>query len=125
MGDITMRILIVDDALFMRITLEKILKKADYEVVGQAVNGKEALEAYKNLQPDLVTMDMSMPEMDGIQAVREIKKIDPNAKIIMVSAMGQEMIVRDAIVAGAVDFINKPFKPEKVLQSIGKIANKL
>ena len=120
-----MRVLIVDDALFMRVTLEKILSGAVHEVVGHAANGIEALNAYKKHKPDLVTMDMSMPEMDGISAVRELKKIDQNAKIIMVSAMGQEMIVKDAIFAGASDFIIKPFRPEKVLESIGKIANKL
>jgi len=120
-----MRILIVDDALFMRVTLEKILTKEGHEVVGHAGNGLEALAAYKKLKPDLVTMDMSMPEMDGVKAVGELKKIDPDAKVIMVSAMAQEMIVKDAIIAGALDFILKPFKPEKVLESVGRIAKRI
>ncbi len=120
-----MRILIVDDASFMRITLERILSSAGYEVVGHAANGIEAVEAYKKHSPDLVTMDMTMPEMDGVQAVKEIRELDPQARVIMVSAMGQEFVMKEAIAAGALDFIVKPFKPDKVLEAVRKVARNL
>lgn len=95
------KILIVDDAAFMRMMIKDILTKNGYEVVGEAADGLQAVEKYKELQPDLVTMDITMPEMDGITALKEIKKIDPNAKVIMCSAMGQQAMVIDAIQAGA------------------------
>lgn len=120
-----MRILIVDDASFMRITLERILTGAGYEVVGQASNGIEAVDSYKKYNPDLVTMDMTMPEMDGVQVIKKIRGINPQARIVMVSAMGQEFVIKEAIAAGALDFIVKPFKPDKVLEAVGKIARKL
>lgn len=113
-------ILIVDDAAFMRMMIKDILTKNGYTVVGEADNGVTAVEKYMELKPDLVTMDITMPEMDGIQAVREIKKLDPNAKIIMCSAMGQQAMVIDAIQAGAKDFIVKPFQPERVLEAVAK-----
>ncbi|GIV16319.1 MAG: chemotaxis protein CheY [Armatimonadota bacterium] len=115
------RILVTDDALFMRVTLKNILTQHGYEVAGEATNGREAVEMYKNLKPDLVTMDITMPEMDGISAVREIKKIDPNARIVMVTAMGQKNLVVEAIQAGAKDFIVKPFQPERVIESVQKL----
>ncbi|HAA90252.1 MAG: Response regulator receiver protein [Thermoanaerobacterales bacterium 50_218] len=115
------RILIVDDAAFMRMMLKDILTKNGYTVVGEAENGLVAVEMYKELKPDLVTMDITMPEMDGITAVKEIKKIDPGAKIIMCSAMGQQAMVIDSIQAGAQDFIVKPFQPERVLEAVEKV----
>lgn len=118
------RILVVDDAAFMRMMIKDILIKNGYEVAGEAENGLKAVQLYKELQPDLVTMDITMPEMDGIAAVKEIKKIDPAAKIIMCSAMGQQMMVMEAIQAGARDFIVKPFQQERVLQAIEKALGK-
>ncbi|SHG57941.1 two-component system, chemotaxis family, response regulator CheY [Thermosyntropha lipolytica DSM 11003] len=114
------RILIVDDAAFMRMMIKDILTKNGYEVVGEAENGQVAVEKYQELKPDLVTMDITMPEMDGITAVKAIKAIDPNARIIMCSAMGQQSMVIDAIQAGARDFIVKPFQPERVLEAVSK-----
>jgi len=118
--NVAKRILIVDDAAFMRMMIKDILTKHGYEVVGEAENGTKAVQMYKELKPELVTMDITMPEMDGIQAVREIKKIDSSAKIIMCSAMGQQMMVMEAIQAGARDFVVKPFQQERVIQAIEK-----
>jgi len=115
------RILIVDDAAFMRMMLKDIITKNGYEVAGEAENGLKAVEMYKELKPDLVMMDITMPEMDGIQAVREIKKIDPQAKIIMCSAMGQQAMVIESIQAGARDFIVKPFQAERIVEAIKKV----
>ncbi|MCE5300734.1 MAG: response regulator [Spirochaetia bacterium] len=114
------KVLIVDDTKFMRSILASILKKKDLKIVGEAVNGRDAIEKYKELQPDLVTMDIIMPEMDGIQAVREILKIDPNAKVLMCSAMGQQALVIEAIQAGARDFVIKPFQPTRVLEAVDR-----
>lgn len=108
------RILIVDDAIFMRKTLKLMLERDGFEVVGEAENGKAGLQKYKDLTPDLVTMDITMPEMDGITALKELKKVDRNARVIMVSAMGQEAFVREAIVNGATGFIVKPFTEDHV-----------
>jgi two-component system chemotaxis response regulator CheY len=118
--NVAKRILIVDDAAFMRMMIKDILTKNGYEVVGEAENGAKAVQMYKELKPDLVTMDITMPEMDGIQAVKEIKKIDSSAKIIMCSAMGQQTMVMEAIQAGARDFVVKPFQQERVIQAIEK-----
>ena len=118
------RVLVVDDALFMRKMLSDILKKEGFEVVGESDNGKDAVDKYKELKPDLVTMDIVMPKMeeiDGIAAVREIVKSDPQAKIIMVSAMGQHALVVEAIQAGAKDFIVKPFQPSRVVEAIRRV----
>lgn len=115
------RILIVDDAVFMRMKLKDILEKSGFEVVAEAQNGAEAIEKYKSEKPDLVTMDITMPEVDGVTALREIKAFDPNAKVIMCSAMGQQTMVMEAIQAGALDFIVKPFDNERVIQSINKV----
>lgn len=114
------RILIVDDAAFMRMMIKDILTKHGYLVVGEAENGRMAVEKYKELKPDLVTMDITMPEMDGIAAVKEIRRCDQYARIIMCSAMGQQPMVIDAIQAGARDFIVKPFQPDRVLEAVHK-----
>jgi len=114
------KILVVDDAAFMRMMIKDILGKNGYEVVGEAQDGSVAVEKYKELKPDLVTMDITMPEMDGIAALKEIKKFDPNAKVIMCSAMGQQAMVIDAIQAGAKDFIVKPFQADRVIEAIKK-----
>jgi len=114
------RILIVDDAAFMRMMIRDILTKNGYEVVGEANDGVQAIEKFKELRPDLITMDITMPEMDGIVALKEIKKMEPNAKVIMCSAMGQQAMVIDAIQAGAKDFIVKPFQADRVIEAIKK-----
>ncbi|WP_423410037.1 response regulator [Heyndrickxia sp. MSNUG] len=114
------RILVVDDAAFMRMMIKDILTKNGFEVVAEAADGMQALEKYKELQPDLVTMDITMPEMDGISSLKEIKKVNPNAKVIMCSAMGQQAMVIDAIQAGAKDFIVKPFQADRVIEAISK-----
>ncbi len=114
------RILVVDDAAFMRMMIKEILTKNGFEVVGEASDGQQAVEKYKELHPDLVTMDITMPEMDGIQALKEIRAIDNGARVIMCSAMGQQAMVIDAIQAGAKDFIVKPFQADRVLEAIRK-----
>jgi two-component system chemotaxis response regulator CheY len=115
------RVLIVDDAAFMRMMIKDILTKNGYEIAGEATDGHSALEKYKEVTPDLVTMDITMPEMDGVAAVKAIIEFDSTARIIMVSAMGQQAIVIDAIQAGAKDFIVKPFQPERVLEAVSKV----
>lgn len=117
------KVLIVDDAAFMRMMIKDILSKNGYEIVGEAQDGAQAVDKYKELSPDLVTMDITMPEMDGITALKEIKKIDSNATVIMCSAMGQQAMVIDAIQAGAKDFIVKPFQADRVLEAIQKALN--
>lgn len=115
------KVLVVDDALFMRRMLSDILKKEGIEICGEAENGKDAIDKYQQLKPDLVTMDIVMPkieEIDGIGAVKEIVKVDPQAKIIMVSAMGQHSLVVEAIQAGAKDFVTKPFQPSRVIEAV-------
>lgn len=114
------RVLVVDDAAFMRMMIKDILSKNGYDVVGEAENGLRAVEKYQELKPDLTTMDITMPEMDGITAVKEIKKIDAAAKVIMCSAMGQQAMVIEAIQSGARDFIVKPFQPDRVLEAVRK-----
>jgi len=115
------RILVVDDAAFMRMMIKNILSKNGYEVVGEAENGAVAIEMYKKLQPDLVTMDITMPEKDGIEGVKGIRAVDPKASIIMCSAMGQQAMVMEAIKAGAKDFIVKPFQQDRILQAVEKV----
>lgn len=114
------RILIVDDASFMRKMMGDILTKNGFVVVGEAGDGMEAVEKYEELKPDLVTMDITMPEMTGIEALKEILEEDPDAKIVMCSAMGQQAMVQEALDAGALEFIVKPFKPDRVLEAISK-----
>jgi two-component system chemotaxis response regulator CheY len=113
-------ILIVDDAAFMRMMLKDILVKGGHEVVGEAANGLEAIDQYGKLKPDLVTMDITMPEMEGIEALKRIKEDDPKATIIMCSAMGQQGMVVQAIQAGAKDFVVKPFQSDRVLEAVSK-----
>lgn len=117
----TKRILIVDDAAFMRMMIKNIVSKNGYEVVGEAENGQVAVELYKEHKPDLVTMDITMPEMNGIEGVKAIRSVDPNANIIMCSAMGQQAMVMEAIQAGAKDFIVKPFQQDRILQAMERV----
>ena len=114
-------ILIVDDAAFMRMMIKEILTKNGYNVIGEAENGAKAFEKYNELKPDLVLMDITMPEVDGIAALKKIKGADPNALIIMCSAMGQQAMVIEAIQGGAKDFIVKPFQPDRVLEAVKKV----
>ena len=113
-------VIVTDDAAFMRLMLKTLFQTAGYEVIAEAENGRDAIEKYQQYQPDLMTMDITMPEMDGITALKEIKKLDPNAKVIMCSAMGQQAMVIDAIQAGAKDFVVKPFQADRVLEAINK-----
>ena len=113
-------ILITDDTAFMRMTLKNILSKNGYSIVGEAQDGLEAIEKYKSENPDLVTMDITMPNMDGISAIKEIMQIDQAAKIIVCSAMGQKGLVIEALSAGAKDFIVKPFQPDRILEAVQK-----
>jgi two-component system chemotaxis response regulator CheY len=115
------KVLIVDDAAFMRISIKNMLTKNGYEVIGEAENGKIGVEKYKELSPDIVTMDITMPEMSGLDALKEIVKADPKAQVVMVSAMGQEAMVRDAIISGAKGFIVKPFKEDGIIAAIKKL----
>ncbi len=117
------KILIVDDATFMRMMLKDILVKNGHTIVGEATNGREALEKYKEVNPDLVTMDITMPEIDGLQGLKNIKAVDPDARVVMCSAMGQQMMVIEAIQSGAKDFIVKPFQADRVLEAINKALN--
>lgn len=110
-------VLICDDAVYMRTTLRKILTTGGLEVVGEAGTGLEAVELYKELRPSLVTMDIVMPDMGGIEAVREIMRFDPEAKVVMCSAMGQQSLMVEAIEAGAKDFVVKPFQPSRVVEA--------
>ena len=114
-------ILICDDAAFMRMMIKDILTKNGYNVAGEAENGLKAIEKYKEVNPDLVMMDITMPEMDGIQALKEIKKINSSALVIMCSAMGQQAMVIESIQAGAKDFIVKPFQADRVIEAVRKV----
>lgn len=116
------RILITDDALFMRVTLKNILTQNGYEVVGEASNGREAVELYEQLKPDVVFLDITMPEMDGLAALKAIRAKDPNAYVVMCTAMGQKQVVLEAIQNGAKDFIVKPFQPERIVEAVQKAA---
>jgi two-component system chemotaxis response regulator CheY len=114
-------VLVCDDAIFMRTMISDILTQAGFEVVAEAETGREAVERYRQLKPDLVTMDIVMPDMGGIEAVREICREDPEAKILMCSAMGQQALVVEAVQAGAKDFVVKPFQPSRVLEAVQRI----
>jgi two-component system chemotaxis response regulator CheY len=114
------RVLIVDDAAFMRKVLSDALAKGGHEVVGEAANGLEAVAQFQELRPDVTTLDITMPEKDGIQALKEILAADPGARVIMCSALGQESKVLESIKSGAKDFVVKPFQPDRVLEAIGK-----
>jgi two-component system chemotaxis response regulator CheY len=114
-------VLVCDDAVFMRTMVSDILSQAGFTVVGEAENGKQAVEKYKQLKPDLVTMDIIMPEMGGIEAVKQITQADPAARILMCSAMGQQALVQEALQAGARDFVVKPFQPSRVLEAVQRV----
>ena len=116
-----LKVLIADDALFMRNMLREIFVKAGFQVVGEAVNGVEAVERYHELRPDLVTMDIVMPLKSGIEALQQITREDPAARVVMCSALGQEALVIEAVQAGAKDFIVKPFKEERVLDVVRRV----
>ena len=115
------RVMVCDDAAFMRMMIKDILVKNGYEIAAEAENGLKAVEQYPDAKPDLVLMDITMPEVDGIEAVRRIKALDPNANVIMCSAMGQQAMVIEAIQAGAKDFIVKPFQADRVLEAVLKV----
>lgn len=114
-------ILICDDAAFMRMMIKDILTKNGYIIAGEAENGIKAVEKYKEVKPDLVLMDITMPELDGIGALKQIKELDPNASVIMCSAMGQQAMVVEAIQSGAKDFIVKPFQADRVLEAVKRV----
>lgn len=114
-------VLVCDDAIFMRAMIGDILRQAGFEVIGEAETGVEAVEKYRELKPDLVTMDIVMPEMGGIDAVREIVTEFPDAQILMCSAMGQQALVVEAVQAGARDFVVKPFQPSRVLEAVRRV----
>jgi two-component system chemotaxis response regulator CheY len=114
-------VLICDDAIFMRTMLGDILSQAGFEIVGEAETGAQAVQKYRALKPDLVTMDIVMPDMGGIDAVREITQDDPSARVLMCSAMGQQALVVEAIQAGAKDFVVKPFQPSRVLEAVQRV----
>ena len=115
------RVMVVDDAMFMRASLKMMLEKNGYEIAAEAENGAIAVQKYKEIKPDLVTMDITMPEMDGLQALKQIRQFDANAKIVIVSAMGQEPVVKEAILSGAKSFIVKPFKEDFVLKTLSTL----
>jgi two-component system chemotaxis response regulator CheY len=115
------RVMVVDDAMFMRASLKMMLEKNGFEVAAEAENGAVAVQKYKEVKPDFVTMDITMPEMDGLQALKLIKQFDADAKIVVVSAMGQEPVVKEAILSGAKSFIVKPFKEDFVLKTLNSL----
>ena len=115
------RVLVVDDAVFMRMTIRKMIEPEGYEVAGEAGNGVEAVHRYMDIQPDVVLLDITMPEMNGIDALKRIKEFDPKAKVIMCSAMGQQVMVAQAIQSGAKDFVVKPFEKDRVLAAIKRV----
>ncbi|HEL9159963.1 TPA: response regulator [Listeria monocytogenes] len=117
-----LKLLIVDDAMFMRTMIKNIVKDSDFEVVAEAENGLEAVKKYDEVKPDIVTLDITMPEMDGLEALAQIMAKDPSAKVIMCSAMGQQGMVVDAIKKGAKDFIVKTFQADRVLEALEKAA---
>lgn len=117
------KIVIVDDSKFLRITLSNILKKANHEIVGEGENGLQAIQLYKELQPDILTLDLTMPEMGGLEALREIKKEFPFANVIICSALGHQKMVVKSIKSGAADFIVKPFDEERVLLAVNRLLN--
>lgn len=114
-------VLVVDDAAFMRVTIKNMLEKNGFNVVGEAENGKVAIHKYHELRPDIVTMDITMPEMDGLAALKTIMQLNPEARIVMMTAMGQQGMVKEAVMAGAKGFIVKPFKEETVMSALGKL----
>ena len=116
----TKRVLIVDDANFMRMIVKDTLTPHGFEICGEAANGNEAVELYEKLKPDLVTMDITMKEKDGLEAAREILAKDPDARIVMVTALGQEKLLMDSLSLGVKDFVVKPFQPERIVTAVQK-----
>ncbi|MDQ0192846.1 response regulator [Paenibacillus wynnii] len=116
------KVLIVDDSAFVRMSLQVLLRKNGFQVVGEAEDGNMAIKKYVECQPDIVTMDITMPECSGIDALRKIMKFDPNAKVVMISSMGQEKMVREAMIAGAKSFLLKPYNEERVVKTLQQIA---
>ena len=114
------KVLVVDDAAFMRLTIRNMLEKNGYEVVGEAENGQVAIQKYSELQPDIITMDITMPEVDGLAALKAIRQMNSAAQVVMMTAMGQQGMVKEAVLAGARGFIVKPFKEETVLSALSK-----
>lgn len=114
-------VLVVDDSAFMRMSLKTILEKNSYRVIGEAENGKQGVFRFQELKPDIVTLDVTMPEMDGLEALKEIKKIDPAAKVMMVTAMGQEAMVKEAILSGAQGFVVKPIVESVLLKAVNQL----
>lgn len=124
MGVVAMkRVLIVDDAAFMRMAIKNMIEKYDYEVIDEAENGEVAIVKYKELKPDIVTLDITMPEMSGLEALKQIMAFDPDAKVVMISAMGQQQLIMEAIKNGAKSFIVKPLKENHVIQTLDKVLN--
>ncbi len=117
------KVLIVDDAIISRMFLKQIFEEGDYEVVGEANNGLEGIRCYQELHPDLVTMDITMPMMNGIEALRQIRRFDPEAKVLMCTALGQKFRIAEAMEAGAAAFVVKPFQKDAVLEAVRKIIN--
>ena len=117
-------VLIADDTMFMRTTLKKVLSDAGFDVIGEAENGQVAVARYQELRPDVVMLDITMPVMDGLTALQEIKNADPDASVIMCTALGQERVMMQALECGAKDYILKPFKPEKVVEAVKKASVK-
>lgn len=115
-------VLVVDDAAFMRLAIKNVLSKYGFLVAAEAKNGREGVEKYMELKPDVVTMDITMPDMTGIEALKMIRQFDPSAKVVMISAMGQESMVKEAILGGAKSFIVKPYKEEHITQTLMKVA---
>lgn len=115
------KVLVVDDATFMRVSIKNILSKNGYDVIGEAENGKIAIQKYQELAPDIVTMDITMPEIDGLASLKQILAINPAAKVVMISAMGQESMVREAVLTGAKGFIVKPFKENVILSALSNL----
>ncbi|WP_026882771.1 response regulator [Clostridium akagii] len=115
------KVLITDDAAFMRMSLKTMLAKNGFEIVGEAENGAIAVEKYKVLKPDIITLDITMPVMDGLEALKHIRDVDKNVKVMMISSMGQESIVREAVMTGATGFVIKPFNEETLLKAFNKL----
>lgn len=117
------KVLIVDDAAFMRVSLKTLLENHGFQIVGEAENGNTAIQKYIECKPDIVTMDITMPECNGVEALKEIMKLDPNATVVMISAMGQERMVKEAVISGAKTFILKPYSEDRVIHTLRNIAN--
>lgn len=115
------KVLIIDDASFMRLSLKSMLERNGFEVVGEAENGEVGVVKYKEIKPDIVTMDVTMPKMDGVQTLKLIREFDPKARVVMVTAMGQEQIVKQAVLSGAKSFIVKPFKEDRLVETLNKV----